>query len=202
MVDQKGRLKIPVTLFPMLKRSGTELYVTSEDGYSVRIYPMQVWNQVEERLERLCSRNRNNQKLLVRKIFRPGCDDGQAGQGADSDRFAEQCAHEWCGGYIRLSELSGSLEPRPIPKRSEKQSNYSAGREDAEHTVLRPTISLDSRLEEQERTCPWKRMAIPGAPSTAQGFRQSTEPRDSRCSNRSGRARAWPDLARSPMKMH
>jgi len=69
MVDQKGRLKIPVTLFPMLKRSGTELYVTSEDGYSVRIYPMQVWNQVEERLERLCSHNRNNQKLLVRAKY-------------------------------------------------------------------------------------------------------------------------------------
>jgi MraZ protein len=69
MVDQKGRLKIPVTLFPMLKRSGNELYVTSEDGCSVRIYPMQVWNQVEERLERLCSHNRNNQKLLVRTKY-------------------------------------------------------------------------------------------------------------------------------------
>jgi MraZ protein len=68
-VDQKGRLKIPVTLLPMLKGSGTELYVTSEDGYSVRIYPMQVWNQVEERLERLCSHNRNNQKLLVRAKY-------------------------------------------------------------------------------------------------------------------------------------
>ena len=45
IVDQKGRLKIPVTLLPMLKRSGTELYVTSEDGSSVRIYPMQVWNE-------------------------------------------------------------------------------------------------------------------------------------------------------------
>jgi MraZ protein len=69
MVDQKGRLKIPVTLFPMLKRSGTELYVTSEDGCSVRIYPMQVWNQVEERLEHLCSHNRKNQKLLVRAKY-------------------------------------------------------------------------------------------------------------------------------------
>jgi MraZ protein len=68
-VDQKGRLKIPVTLLPMLKESGTELYVTSEDGYSVRIYPIQVWNQVEERLQRLCSRNRNNQKLLVRAKY-------------------------------------------------------------------------------------------------------------------------------------
>jgi len=68
-VDQKGRLKIPVTLLPMRKGSGTEFYVTSEDGYSVRIYPMRVWNQVEERLERLCSHNRNNQKLLVRAKY-------------------------------------------------------------------------------------------------------------------------------------
>jgi MraZ protein len=68
-VDQKGRLKIPVTLLSMLKKSGTELYVTSEDGCSVRIYPMEVWNQVEERLERLCSHNRNNQKLLVRAKY-------------------------------------------------------------------------------------------------------------------------------------
>jgi MraZ protein len=68
-VDQKGRLKIPVTLLSMLKKSGTELYVTSEDGYSVRIYPMRVWNQVEERLQCLCSQNRNNQKLLVRAKY-------------------------------------------------------------------------------------------------------------------------------------
>jgi len=68
-VDQKGRLKIPVTLLPMLKGSGPKLYVTSEDGCSVRIYPMQVWNQVEERLERLCSHNGNNQKLLIRSKY-------------------------------------------------------------------------------------------------------------------------------------
>ncbi|PYU54246.1 MAG: hypothetical protein DMG56_27360 [Acidobacteria bacterium] len=30
MVDQKGRLKIPATLFPMLKGSGTEFFITSE----------------------------------------------------------------------------------------------------------------------------------------------------------------------------
>jgi transcriptional regulator MraZ len=69
MVDQKGRLKIPVTLLPTLKGSGSELYITSEDGSSVRIYPMQVWNQVEERLERLCAHNGNNQKLLVRAKY-------------------------------------------------------------------------------------------------------------------------------------
>jgi MraZ protein len=68
-VDHKGRLRIPVILLPILKRSDTEFYITSEDGYSVRIYPMQVWNHVEERLERLCSRNKNSQKLLVRAKY-------------------------------------------------------------------------------------------------------------------------------------
>jgi MraZ protein len=68
-VDQKGRLKIPVPLLPKIQGSGTELYVTSEDGYSVRIYPMQVWKQVEERLDRLCSHNRTTQKLLVRAKY-------------------------------------------------------------------------------------------------------------------------------------
>jgi MraZ protein len=68
-VDQKGRLKIPVTLLTTLKGPGTEFYLTSEDGCSVRIYPKQVWNQVEEGLERLCSHNRNNQKLLVRAKY-------------------------------------------------------------------------------------------------------------------------------------
>ncbi len=45
MVDQKGRLKIPATLLPTLKESGTEFYITGEDGSSVCIYPMQVWNE-------------------------------------------------------------------------------------------------------------------------------------------------------------
>lgn len=65
-VDRKGRLKIPSTLLTALKGSGTEFYVTSENGNSVRIYPMQVWNEVEGQLERLCLHNMNNQKLLAR----------------------------------------------------------------------------------------------------------------------------------------
>jgi DNA-binding transcriptional regulator/RsmH inhibitor MraZ len=63
-VDQKGRLKIPATLLTTLNQHGTEFYITSENGDSVRIYPRQVWNRVEKRLRRLCSRNRNNEKLL------------------------------------------------------------------------------------------------------------------------------------------
>jgi len=65
-VDPKGRLKIPMTLLTTLKGRGAELYVTSENGNSVRIYPMKVWNEVEERLERLCLHNMSNQRLLAR----------------------------------------------------------------------------------------------------------------------------------------
>ena len=65
-VDPKGRLKIPMTLFTTFKEPGTEFYVTSEDGNSVRIYPMRVWNEVQGQLERLCLHNASTQKLLAR----------------------------------------------------------------------------------------------------------------------------------------
>ena len=68
-VDEKGRLKIPVNLLIALQESDAEFYVTSEGGESIRIYPMQVWNQVEERLENLCSRNRSYQKVLARAKY-------------------------------------------------------------------------------------------------------------------------------------
>jgi MraZ protein len=65
-VDPKGRLKIPMPLLTTLNGAGTEFYVTSENGNSVRIYAMKVWNEVEGQLERLCLHNMNNQKFLAR----------------------------------------------------------------------------------------------------------------------------------------
>jgi len=65
-IDQKGRLKIPMPLLTTLKEAGTEFYVTSENGNSVRIYAMKVWNEVEGQLERLCLHSMKNQKLLAR----------------------------------------------------------------------------------------------------------------------------------------
>ncbi len=65
-VDPKGRLKVPMPLLTTLKGAGTEFYVTSENGNSVRIYPMRVWNEVEGQLERLCLHNLSNQKFLAR----------------------------------------------------------------------------------------------------------------------------------------
>ena len=65
-VDPKGRLKIPMPLLTTLNGAGTEFYVTSENGNSVRIYAMKVWNEVEGQLERLCLHNMNSQKFLAR----------------------------------------------------------------------------------------------------------------------------------------
>jgi len=65
-VDQKGRLKIPMTLLTRLKGPGAEFYVTSNDGNSVRIYPTRVWNEMEGQLERLCLHSTSAQKLLAR----------------------------------------------------------------------------------------------------------------------------------------
>ncbi len=68
-VDEKGRLKIPVAFLETLKELGERFYVTSENGDYVRIYPMKVWNEIEERLARLSSHNRTKQKFLTRANY-------------------------------------------------------------------------------------------------------------------------------------
>jgi len=68
-VDQKGRLKIPASFLADLKALGNEFYVTSESGDFVRVYPMQVWSEIEERLARLSSHNKTKQKFLTRANY-------------------------------------------------------------------------------------------------------------------------------------
>ena len=57
-LDEKGRLKLPSTFRAILEpKYGTEFFVTSLRGDSVRIYPMDVWIRIEERLSRASSMN-------------------------------------------------------------------------------------------------------------------------------------------------
>ena len=50
-VDEKGRLKIPASFRAVLEPTyGKECFVTSIDGHSVRLYPMETYAQLEERL--------------------------------------------------------------------------------------------------------------------------------------------------------
>jgi len=55
-VDEKGRLKLPsVFRDERTEEAGTEFFVTSLRGESVRIYPMDVWTAIEEKLSRTSS---------------------------------------------------------------------------------------------------------------------------------------------------
>jgi MraZ protein len=57
-LDEKGRLKLPAAFRALLEpKFGSEYFVTSLRGDSVRIYPMDVWLRVEERLGRASSLN-------------------------------------------------------------------------------------------------------------------------------------------------
>jgi MraZ protein len=68
-IDQKGRLKLSVSHLATLEKRSTEFFITSEDGESVRIYPLDVWNEIERQLVRMCTHHRNRQKLLTRAKY-------------------------------------------------------------------------------------------------------------------------------------
>lgn len=57
-IDEKGRLKLPAIFRSAIEpKYGDSFFVTSLRGESVRIYPMQVWLRIEERLSRASSLN-------------------------------------------------------------------------------------------------------------------------------------------------
>ena len=66
-IDDKGRLKIPNAFRALIeKQHGTELFVTSLTGESVRIYPMPVWLAHEEKLAHVPSTHPARLKYLDR----------------------------------------------------------------------------------------------------------------------------------------
>ncbi len=69
-VDGKGRLKIPTAFKALFDESyGPEVYVTSWDGLSVRVYPFSEWRKIEEKLKALPSTNKSKKKFLDRTNF-------------------------------------------------------------------------------------------------------------------------------------
>ncbi|HEX4824654.1 MAG TPA: hypothetical protein VFV19_10085 [Candidatus Polarisedimenticolaceae bacterium] len=57
-LDDKGRLKLPSTFRPVLDaKHSSDFFVTSLRGESVRVYPMDVWSRIEERLSHASSMN-------------------------------------------------------------------------------------------------------------------------------------------------
>ena len=66
-IDDKGRLKIPNAFRALVESNhGNELFVTSLTGEYVRIYPMPVWQALEEKLARVPSTHPARLKFLDR----------------------------------------------------------------------------------------------------------------------------------------
>jgi len=66
-IDDKGRLKIPTTFRPLIQDAhGPDVFLTSLTGESVRIYPMPVWLEVEQRLSQMPANHPARLKFLER----------------------------------------------------------------------------------------------------------------------------------------
>ena len=75
-IDDKGRLKVPNGFRATIQDShGRELFVTSLTGESVRIYPMPVWLEVEQKLAHMPSAHPSKLRFLDRVNYF-----GQAGE--------------------------------------------------------------------------------------------------------------------------
>ena len=69
-IDDKGRLKVPNGFRAAIQDAhGRELFVTSLTGESVRIYPMPVWVEIENKLAQMPSTHPSRQKFLDRVNF-------------------------------------------------------------------------------------------------------------------------------------
>jgi len=69
-IDAKGRLKVPNGFRQALESKwGQELFVTSVTGEYVRIYPMPVWLEIEQRLAAMPSSHPARQRFVDRVNF-------------------------------------------------------------------------------------------------------------------------------------
>jgi len=75
-IDDKGRLKVPNVFRSLLEQKyGREVFITSLTGDYVRLYPMPVWTEIEEKLGRMPSTHPSRERFLDRINFF-----GQAGE--------------------------------------------------------------------------------------------------------------------------
>jgi MraZ protein len=66
-IDDKGRLKVPIAFKSLLEsKYGRDLFLTSLTGEHVRIYPMPVWLEIEEKLGRMPSTHPSRLRYLER----------------------------------------------------------------------------------------------------------------------------------------
>ena len=66
-IDDKGRLKVPTIFRGVIQdQHGPDVFVTSLTGECVRIYPMPVWLDIEQKLSRMPGNHPSRLKFLDR----------------------------------------------------------------------------------------------------------------------------------------
>ncbi len=66
-IDDKGRLKVPNAFRSLLEtKYGRDLFLTSLTGEYVRVYPMPVWLEIEEKLGQMPSTHPSRLRFLDR----------------------------------------------------------------------------------------------------------------------------------------
>ena len=69
-IDEKGRLKVPTQFRRELEeRHGPDVFITSILGDSALVYPLRVWERIEERLASLPSTDRTRRRFLERVAY-------------------------------------------------------------------------------------------------------------------------------------
>jgi MraZ protein len=69
-IDDRGRLKVPSAFRAVIQQEyGRNVFVTSLTGESVRVYPMPVWLDIEERIAKMPSTLPARMKFLDRVNF-------------------------------------------------------------------------------------------------------------------------------------
>lgn len=69
-VDEKGRLKIPSGFLQLLETNyGPDVFATSLTGENVRVYPMEVWIEIERKLADIPNSHPSKMRFLDRVHF-------------------------------------------------------------------------------------------------------------------------------------
>ena len=66
-VDEKGRLKLPAEFKRHIEEKyGTKFYITSRDGRTAEIYPIEEWEKIEQKVALIPSFNPAKKKFMDR----------------------------------------------------------------------------------------------------------------------------------------
>ena len=69
-IDDRGRLKVPTDFRRALEETyGVDVFVTSIEGDSTLLYPLQIWEDIEQQLARLPRTNSSKRRFLERVSY-------------------------------------------------------------------------------------------------------------------------------------